>query len=88
MYCVGYADGVVEHTKGIHHGIKAQATANPTHFIGEAGTQEEQTVAIGDGLIEWFNIYFSLEYHFCLTPCPSPRGEGCELLGIVYYVLN
>ena len=45
------AGGVVEHAKWIHHGIETQATANAPHLVGEARTQEEQTIAIGDGLI-------------------------------------
>ena len=60
---IGYADGVVQHPERIHHGIEAQATANPAHFIGEARTQEEQTITIKDGLLYWINTYFSLKLH-------------------------
>ena len=45
------AGWIVKYAKRIHHGIEAQATAKCAHLIGKAGTQEKQTVAIGDGLL-------------------------------------
>ena len=63
MHCVGYADRVIQHTERIHQGIEAHATAKCAHFIGEAGTQEEQTVAIGDGLLQRLNLYFCMKNH-------------------------
>ena len=45
------ASRIVKHAKRIHQGIKSQAMANAAHLIGEAGTEEEQTVAVMDGLI-------------------------------------
>ena len=50
MEGVGDADRVVKHPERIHQGVETQTTANRAHLVGEAGTQEEDAVAVGDGL--------------------------------------
>ena len=47
---IGNADGIVKHPKWIHHGVEAQPPADGPHLIGEAGTQKEDAIAVGDGL--------------------------------------
>lgn len=53
-----YAEGVVERSEGVHLGIEAQATADTTNLIGEAGAQEEEAITVEDGLGKWGNCYF------------------------------
>ena len=63
LYRLRDAGWVVKHAKRIHHGIETQATAKGAHLIGKAGTQEKQTVAIGDGLLQRINTYFCQKLH-------------------------
>ena len=53
-----YAGRIVERSERIHLGIKAQATTKDTDFIGEAGTEEEQAIAIDDGFGERGGYYW------------------------------
>ena len=48
---LGDAQRVVKHPERIHQGVESQSTAEAAHFVGEAGTQEEQADAVADGLI-------------------------------------
>lgn len=46
---IRHAARIVERTEGIHLGVEAKATTDPTHLVGEAGAKKEQVVAIRDG---------------------------------------
>ena len=55
---LGDAGGVIECAEGVDLGVEAQAAADVADFVGEAGAQEEEAVAVDEGLgqggdIDW-----------------------------------
>ena len=53
---LGDADGVIEHAEGVYLSVEAEAFTQTPNLVGEAGAQEEQAIAIDDGLIQWSDI--------------------------------
>ena len=48
---LGDADWVIKHPERIHQSVESHSTAEAAHLVGEAGAQEEQAIAVANGLI-------------------------------------
>lgn len=47
-----YANGIIERAEGVDLGVEPQSAADVADFVGEAGAQEEEAVAVGERLGE------------------------------------